>query len=116
MADTNTILVRQPCLSCPWRVDQDAQDIPNFSLDLAERLERTCHQDFGAPVFACHQSRKGKEFPCAGWLAVYGANSIAVRMMVIGGRIQPDALQPGEDWPELHTDFEEVIEKLRETA
>lgn len=108
--------VRKPCPSCPWRVDQTAEDIPNFSLELAENLERTCHQDFGAPIFACHQSREGEEFACAGWLAVYGYDSIAVRMMVIAGRIPAEALQPGEDWPELEPSFEDVIEKLRATA
>ena len=108
--------VRKPCPSCPWRVDQDADDIPNFSLDLAERLERTTHQEFGAPIFACHQSREGEEFPCAGWLAVYGADNIAVRMMLIDGRISREALCPGDDWPEMHVSFAEMIEKLRVSA
>jgi hypothetical protein len=108
--------VRRPCPSCPWRVDQDASDIPNFSLDLAERLERTTHGEIGAPMFACHQSREGEEIVCAGWLARYGYNSIAVRMMVLAGRVSPEALEPGVDWPELHETFEDVIVKLRETA
>ena len=108
--------VRKPCPSCPWRIDQDAQSIPNFSLDLAERLERTTHGDFGATIFACHQSREGEEIPCAGWLAIYGYDSIAIRMMVIAGRVPVEALWPGKDWPELEPDFDAVIEKLRATA
>lgn len=80
---------RKPCPSCPWRVGQDASAIPNFSLELAENLRGTCEQDFGAPVFACHQSREGEEIVCAGWLAVYGV---------------------------LHSSFDEVIEKLRASA
>lgn len=108
--------VRKPCPTCPWRIDKDARDIPNFDLELAERLERTCHHELGAPVFACHQSREGEEFPCAGWLAVYGIDSIAVRMMVIAGRVLAEALRPGADWPELHESFADVIRKLRASA
>lgn len=107
---------RTPCPTCPWRVDQDASVIPGFSLGLAEQIERTTHGEFGAPIFACHQSREGEEFACAGWLARYGYDSIAVRLMVMGGKIDAEALQPGEGWPELHETFEDVIEKLRETA
>lgn len=107
---------RKPCPTCPWRVDQDASAIPNFSLELAENLRRTCEQGFGAPMFACHQSRDGAEVVCAGWLAVYGADSIAVRMQVIAGNYPPEVLSPGEDWPDLHSSFDEVIEKLRATA
>ena len=108
--------VRKPCPSCPWRVDQTARAIPGFSLDLAESLDRTCSGEFGAPVFACHQSRPGGEFPCAGWLAIHGHDSIAVRLMVLQGRVPPEALESGADWPELHGFFDEVIAKLRATT
>jgi hypothetical protein len=105
--------VRQPCKSCPWRVDQDASDIPNFSLELAEGLARTCDGQFGSPQMACHQSRDGDEFVCAGWLARHGYDSIAVRLQLIAGKLSPEALEPSDDWPELHADFGEMIEKLR---
>lgn len=111
-----------PCRSCPWRVDQDAQAIPNFDLDLAERLAATSPDargfgpDFGSPQFACHQSREGAEVVCAGWLAVVGAAHPQVRMQVIRGQLDPAALEPGDGWPELHGSFVEVIEKLRATA
>ncbi len=114
--------VRKPCSSCPWRVDQDAAAIPNFSLELAENLAGTCPDDrgmgpeFGAAMFACHQSRDGAEVVCAGWLAVVGARHPAVRMGVIAGSVPVEALEPGKDWPELHGYFGEVIEKLRATA
>lgn len=114
--------VRTPCPSCPWRVDQDAQSIPNFSLDLAEDLANTSPDargfgpDFGSPHFACHQSREGDEFACAGWLASVGGAHPGVRMAVFAGTIPMEALAPGDDWPALHESFVEVIEKLRETA
>lgn len=113
--------VRKPCPSCPWRVDQDATAIPNFSLGLAEALAETCPRngygpDFGAPQFACHQSHEGDEIVCAGWLATNGGAHPGVRMNVLTGRVPAEALSPGENWPELHETFEEVIEKLRATT
>lgn len=110
------ITVRMPCKTCPWRVDQHADVIPGFVLELAENLVATTGDEFGAPIFACHQSRDGEEIVCAGWLAVYGYNSIAVRLMVMGGRLAPEALTAGPNWPELHQSFRELIEKLREDS
>lgn len=114
--------VRKPCPSCPWRVDQDATAIPNFSLELAEGLAATSPNeqgygpDFGSPQFACHQSHEGGEIVCAGWLAAVGGAHPAVRMAALTGSVPMEALSPGEDWPELHESFTEVIEKLRATA
>lgn len=105
--------MRQPCSSCPWRVDRHADQIPNFRLELAERLHATTSDQFGAPVFACHQSREGQEVVCAGWLARYGWNSIAVRLQLLSGDYRPEMLEPGDGWPELHETFEQVIAKLR---
>lgn len=112
---------RQPCPSCPWRVDQDASAIPHFSLALAERLAATCPDergmgpDFGDPQFACHQSRPGAEFVCAGWLAVVGHRHPAVRMSVLAGTVPAEALEIGDGWPALHESFADVIGKLRAT-
>jgi hypothetical protein len=114
---------RKPCPSCPWRRDQDATAIPGFKLDLAEDLAGTCAStqggvsvELGKPMFACHQSRPDEEIVCAGWLAVEGADHVGARMNVALEEWSPDALRPGEDWPELHGSFAEVIEKLRRTT
>lgn len=107
-------MTRQPCRTCPWRLDQHAQDIPGFKLELAEQLVNTTSDQLGAPMFACHQSNEGEEVVCAGWLSRYGWNSIGVRLAMMNGRIKPEQLQPDDDWPELHDTFEDVIEKLRE--
>jgi len=71
--------------------------------------------DFGASVFACHQSREGQEFACAGWLSKVGHRHPSVRLAVISGKLDPAALQPGEDWPDLHDNYPEVLDKLRAT-
>lgn len=105
--------IRQPCRTCPWRVEQHADEIPNFRLDLAERLVNTTSDQFGAPVFACHQSRDGQEVVCVGWLWRYGQDSIAVRLRLLNKQMAPEELEP-DPAIELHETFDEVIEKLRE--
>jgi len=113
---------RTPCSSCPWRIDQNAGDIPHFSLALAERLKATCPDerdmgpDFGASMFACHQSSVGHEVHCAGWLASVGHRHPSVRLAVAQGRMDISRLRPAAHWPELHANYGEVLEKLRRTA
>lgn len=110
---------RRPCPSCPWRVDQTTAAIPNFRLDLAERLAETCPDergfgpDFGDPQFGCHLSRPGAEFVCAGWLARVGNCHPAVRLNVLLGKLPAAALEVGAGWPELHESYADVLAKLR---
>lgn len=114
--------LNKPCASCPWRVDATAGDIPNFDITLAENLAATCPDersmgpDFGASIFACHQSKPGEEFACAGWLATVGHRHPSVRLAVSLKRLDPSALQPGADWPELHEHYHQVLNKLRATC
>lgn len=113
---------RKPCLSCPWVVGNTAAGIPRFDLEKAEALAGTCPDErdygpnFGAHLFACHQSREGAEIICAGWLAAVGRRHPMVRYMVATGRVLLEALEPGAGWPPLHKTFHEVIEKLRATT
>jgi hypothetical protein len=104
---------RVPCRTCPWRVGQHADEIPNFDLELAEGLVGTTSDQLGAPIFACHQSREGREVICTGWLWRYGADSIAVRLQMLRGELSPCDLVPDPSI-ELHETFDEVIVKLRD--
>jgi hypothetical protein len=104
---------RTPCATCPWRVGQHADEIPNFRLDLAEGLVRTTETGLGAPVFACHQSKADQEVVCVGWLWRYGWDSIAIRLRLLNGAMSPDELEP-DPAIELHDTFDDVITKLRE--
>lgn len=113
--------VRQPCKTCPWRVDAHVRDIPGFRLEMAEGLIATTSGEFGAPIMACHQSDETK-FVCAGWLARHGADSLTARMVLANAirpadgtskGITPEGMEPGEDWPELHADYPEVLAKMR---
>ncbi|WP_369796867.1 DUF6283 family protein [Cupriavidus sp. WS] len=109
----------KPCSSCPWRCSSEASDIPGFDLQLAEDLAATCpdHRgmgpDGGASFFACHQSKEGAELACAGWLAQVGHRHPGVRMAILSGRLDPKALVADPGWPELHDNYQQVLEKLR---
>lgn len=105
--------VTTPCVSCPFRVERHAKDIPNFKLALAEALISSTTGELNAPVFACHLSRVGREIVCRGWLVRHGWDSIAVRLMLARGSLRPEDLEVGADWPELHADYDEVLVKLR---
>jgi hypothetical protein len=94
-------------------VDQHADEIPGFKLELAEVLKTTTETGLGNPIFACHQSHMGREVVCRGWLVRHGWDSIAIRLMLANGRMQRDELYPGDDWPELHESFDGMIAKLR---
>lgn len=117
-SDRHWRVLAQPCPSCPWRLDQTAQDIPGFSLEKAKDLADTCPDArghgpaFDAKVFACHQSKPGGEFPCAGWLATVGRCHPMVRLACIQGQLPEAALDPGPGWPELHADYGAVLRKL----
>ncbi len=59
-------------------------------------------------MFACHRAPEGGEYACAGWLAAVGHHHLGVRVAVITGRLDPAALEPGEDWPALFETYEEM--------
>ncbi|MGV8399277.1 DUF6283 family protein [Pseudomonas aeruginosa] len=112
----------QACASCPWRKDRSATDIANFSLEMAENLAATCPDargmgpDYGATWFACHQSKEGAEFPCAGWLASVGSAHPGVRHAIMSGRLDAASLTAPQDGPELHESYGEMIAKLRQSS
>ncbi len=110
MADTCRPLrhASAPCSACPWRTDQPAG---RFAPDRFAALRDTSSGPRGesappgAPLFACHKTAEGREVVCAGWLAVEGRNHVGVRIAVLEGRLTPDALEVGEEWPELYPSF-----------
>jgi hypothetical protein len=103
----------RPCSNCPWRRDVPAGEFP---MERYEALRECAGEGPGreagldAPVFACHKSRDGGEFPCAGYLAAVGRSSLRVRMLAAYGLIPAEALDPGEDWPALFETYEEMME------
>jgi hypothetical protein len=105
---------RVPCPTCPWRREQHADEIPNFSIELAENLIHTTRTDHLGTIFACHQSKDGQEVVCVGWLWRYGWDSIAIRLRLLRQMMSPEELDTPEDFDDiLHRNFDEVITKLR---
>ena len=102
------------CPTCPWRVGCDPErDIPNgYSIDLHEGLRKTiadpneCSLRQTTVSMACHYSKPGEEFPCAGWLhhQIGPGNNIGLRLAVMTGAM-PVPVVDGEQ----HQTFEETL-------
>lgn len=65
-----------PCAECPWR-----RDVPvgKFPPERFEALARTAY-DLGSIIFACHMSKEGGEFGCAGFLLQSSAHNLSCRL------------------------------------
>lgn len=110
--------VVKQCKSCPWRIDCiPDRDIPNYRRGLHEGLTNTIAKGDGSDFFkalscstqhamACHYSKPGEEFPCAGWLSnqLGPGNNIGVRLAVMTGRMP----RPEIDGPQ-HETFEQTL-------
>lgn len=107
------------CKTCPWKVTTDpTAEIPNYVPELARALTCTIAKSpmeslfpvigAGGPMrmMACHYSRPGEEFPCAGWLEhqLGVGNNIAVRLLVVQGRL-PVPVTEGEQ----HERYEDTL-------
>jgi hypothetical protein len=103
------------CKTCPWRVDcEPMTDIPNYVPGLHHKLDNTIAEPGSLAglscttmrVMACHYSKPGEEFPCAGWLhhQIGPGNNIAVRMRVMFGKM-PVPVVDGEQ----HETFEDTL-------
>lgn len=105
-------MTRVPCLTCPWRIGQHADEIPGYDHDLAEDLVGSTSHDLGAPIFACHQSKVGAEIICTGWLWAHGWDSIAIRLQLARGDLVRADLDPDPSIA-MHGSYDEMISKLR---
>lgn len=114
MTDDNPDTVKQ-CITCPWKVGcQPMEDIPNFVPEKHHKLRNTIAEpgslrvlaDKTMHVMACHYSKPGAEFACAGWLSnqLGPGNNIGVRLRVMTGQM-PVLIVDG---PQYET-FEETL-------
>lgn len=102
------------CKTCPWRVDCDPErDIPNgYSCEMHEGLRQTIADPNEVSLtqttvsMACHYSKPGEEFACAGWLhhQLGPGNNIGVRIAVMTGRLP----RPEVDG-EQHETFDDTL-------
>ncbi|HEY8312243.1 MAG TPA: DUF6283 family protein, partial [Gemmatimonadaceae bacterium] len=105
------------CKSCPWRIDcEPDKDIPRYNEKLHEALRVTIRSGMDSLVeahrhiMACHYSKPGEEFPCAGWLAnqLGPGNNFGLRLAVMSGKTPA----PEVDGPQ-HQRFEDTLPRSR---
>jgi hypothetical protein len=101
---------KRPCGECPWRRDTPAGKFETCRYDALRATTGGPGAEVGlnAPMFACHMSPDGREYACAGWLAVAGRDHLGVRLAVALGRLDRAVLDPGDGWPELFGSYEEM--------
>lgn len=105
-----------PCGECPVRADNTCNPRSKFPAERWQSLRDTVDDGtggtapLGAPLFGCHKGEPGTDadLACAGWLAAFGDRSMTVRLAIAQGRLNPDALRPGPNWPPLHTSWDEM--------
>jgi hypothetical protein len=65
-----------PCAECPWRTDIP---IGKFPPERYVALSPTAY-DLSVTVFACHMSKEGADFACAGFLLQSSVHNLSCRM------------------------------------
>lgn len=81
---------RKPCSDCPWRVDS----VGKFPAEAFRHSARTAH-DMSGHVFACHQSGVRRSATCAGFLLRGAQHSLAIRLRILRGDLDPSAISDG---------------------
>lgn len=87
------------CESCPYR-----RDVPSGVWDEEEyeklpRYDRPTYDQLSDGLFQCHQNGRNddKARLCAGWVAVHGDQSLALRLAVVSGRVDPSVMDYSTD-------------------
>ena len=81
---------RQPCATCPWRVDM----IGEFPAEAFKISAHTSH-DMDGTLFGCHSSGKDRPATCAGFLLKGAQHNLAYRMACSRGEIDPRKVHDG---------------------
>ncbi|MFI9630971.1 DUF6283 family protein [Streptomyces sp. NPDC052042] len=102
-----------PCPRCPWRKDVEPGEFPASryeELRVTSEQRAGAEPGFGAPLFACHKTKEGREWACAGWLAAVGHRHLGVRLAIAQGpyRWQVEVT--------IHGPLAEIARRLPRTA
>jgi uncharacterized protein DUF6283 len=104
-----------PCGACPWKRSSPPGQFPagryeDLRCTAADTPTRVLASLTDPRMFGCHEGEPGSnaDLACAGWLAVCGRDHLLVRMAVLSGRLPPEALGPGDNWPELYASYSEL--------
>lgn len=109
---------RFQCKKCPWKKGSNPREIPNGYCEAKHRgLDKTIASpgDVGLGgdfvMMACHETGKGKELPCVGWLAqqLGEGNNIGLRIAVMRGHVSADIELVGEQ----HARLEDTLPQVR---
>lgn len=106
----------KPCPNCPWYVGSSPQDIPRFSIEKMRKLANTAPprdstQDGFRPIMACHKSKEGVEFACAGYIAVHGIQNINVRLLGMNDGVDIGKVLDNCEELDLHGSFHEMLDE-----
>ena len=94
---------RVQCRKCPWKVSTDPRQIPG---GYCERKHAKLTSTIAEPgeirlgpvrIMACHQTERGAELPCVGWLAnqLGEGNNLSLRLAVMNGRVDANVRTVG---------------------
>lgn len=107
------------CTTCPWKVKTvPDRDIPNgYNVKQHEALRRTIQTGLDSlfrscgTAMACHYSKRGEEFVCAGWLynQLGPGNNIRVRLAVATREMSVPEVDGDQ-----HDSFEVTLPKKRQ--
>lgn len=106
---------RKQCAKCPWKVGTDPRQIPG---GYCETKHRRLKDTIASPgslegvggdirMMACHETTKGRELPCVGWLVhqLGEGNNIALRLAATLGAIDTNVEVVGPQ----HQRFEDTL-------
>ncbi|MEG4248696.1 DUF6283 family protein [Microcoleus sp. Pol10D4] len=89
------------CANCPWKVDRDLKQIPDYNRENHEALKGTIvdpnldlYEQLASPnvAMACHYSTDEKLLECVGW--IYNQlrnNNLALRLVLMRCATRPQA-------------------------
>lgn len=83
-----TLSRTKQCATCPWKVDSDTNNIPNYDASLHEQLRNTIATEIRIKIsgviqnMACHYSTDEDPQYCIGWLynQLGSGNNIPLRI------------------------------------
>lgn len=115
---------RRQCAKCPWKKSTDPHAIPDGyceakHLALADTIapQNPMPEQIAASlmgplkIFACHDSKPGRELACVGWLVnqLGPGNNIPLRIAVRSGRVSARVRTVGPQ----HERFEDTLPRDR---
>lgn len=106
---------RRQCEKCPWKKSTDPNDIPGgYCATKHADLKNTIAEPGALPkpllrIMACHETMKGRELPCVGWLAhqLGPGNNIGLHLSVSIGRFDANVETVGPQ----HETLEDTLPK-----